>query len=352
MADVLVNARAAGRPRLSGVERWAGELSVRLPALRPDRYAVAHPPKALSLRAGQAWEQVALPLHARRSGVQTLLNPANLAPLAFAGNVVVVHDAAALVHPEWYSTAYAGWQRRMLPAIVRRARHVITVSQFSRDEIVVATGVDPARVTVVAGGVDERFGRADDAAGRRAADAFDLRRPFVLALGGVQARKNPGVLADVARAVADRADVVLAGAHRSLQGSVRVPDGVRSVGYVPEALLPGLYAAATVVVVASLHEGFGLPALEAMAAGTPVVASDRGALAETCGEAGVLVDPSRPADVAEAVRDVLDDDALQQRLRSAGRERAAEFDWARTAQAVDATVEICCCTAVRHPETA
>src|SRR3954452_1894603 len=88
LPEVLVNARAAARRQLSGVERWAVELSERLPALRPDAYEVARPPRALAYRAGQAWEQVALPVLARRRGARLVLSPANLAPLSFAGNVV------------------------------------------------------------------------------------------------------------------------------------------------------------------------------------------------------------------------------------------------------------------------
>ena len=113
---VAIDARAAARPELGGVERWARELSARLPALRPGGYAVLRPPRALAHRAGHAWEQAALPLRAAQLGVAALLCPANLAPLAFARNVVVIHDAAPLRHPGWYSRAYAAWQRRAAAA--------------------------------------------------------------------------------------------------------------------------------------------------------------------------------------------------------------------------------------------
>src|SRR5690606_37562623 len=102
----LINARAAIRPELGGVERWARELSARLPALDPHGYAVVRPPRALAHRAGHAWEQAALPALAARRRAPLLLNPANLAPLAFPRNVVVIHDAAALREPSWYSRLY------------------------------------------------------------------------------------------------------------------------------------------------------------------------------------------------------------------------------------------------------
>jgi hypothetical protein len=161
---VLVNARAAARRELGGVERWTRELVGALRALRPDRYAVARPPAALAHRAGHAWEQALLPLRARSAAA--LLGPANLAPVAFPRNVVVIHDAAPLRDPSWYSPSYVAYQRRMLPAIASRARAVITDSAFSRDELRELVGVD---AVVVPGGVEPRFTPAADPAPARAA---------------------------------------------------------------------------------------------------------------------------------------------------------------------------------------
>jgi glycosyltransferase involved in cell wall biosynthesis len=330
--EVLVNARAAARRQLSGVERWAVELSARLPAQRPGAYAVARPPRTLAYQAGQAWEQLALPLLARRAGAQLLLSPANVAPLAFAGNVVVVHDAVALTHPEWFSRAYAAWHRTLLPAVVRRARRVITVSAFSREEL--AAAVPGAEADVIPGGVDERFTPGADAAAARA--ALGLERPYVLCVSGESPRKNFAVLAAVARAI--DADVVTAGSRRAHHGAPSSPAGVRALGYVPDDLLPGLYAGAAAFVLPSRHEGFGLPCIEAMACGTPVVAAAAGALPETCGDAALLVDPGRGAEVAEAVASVLADAELAAGLRDRGSTRAAQFTWERTAREVDAVL--------------
>src|SRR4029077_11521687 len=120
---------AAARPELGGVERWARELSTRLPALAPGRYRVATPPSPSSSGAAHAWEQRVLPLQARRA--RWLLCPANLAPLAHPRTAVVLHDAAPLRDPSWYSPTYARAQRLLLPRIARRAKLVITVSEFA-----------------------------------------------------------------------------------------------------------------------------------------------------------------------------------------------------------------------------
>lgn len=337
MPEALINARAATRRQLSGVERWAVELEARLPAMRPAAYVVARPPGGFAYRAGQAWEQGLLPLRARRSGASVIVNPANLAPLAWPGNLVVVHDAVALSHPEWFSRAYVAWHRRMLPAVVRHAAQIVTVSAFSREEIAATTGVDPALIAVVAGGVDERFSPSADSA--RAGRPLGLSRPYVLTVGGEGLRKNLAVLARTAAMLKQRGiELVAAGSSRAHhRGESDVP-GVRWLGYVPESLLPALYAGARAFVLPSLHEGFGLPCLEAMACGVPVVASDRAALPETCAGAALLVDPRDGEAVAEAVSAAVGDESERARLSAAGLAHAAQRGWDRTAREVDALV--------------
>jgi glycosyltransferase involved in cell wall biosynthesis len=303
---VLVNARAAARPELGGVERWARELATRLPALRPDRYEVWAPRPRLVHRAGHAWEQLVLPARAARAGAELLLGPANLAPLAYANNVIVIHDVAALRHPEWYAPAYVAWQRALLPRLARRARGVITVSAFSRRELRELLGVE---ATVVPGGVREEFRPDADPAPARA--ALGLERPYVLTVASRTARKNLAALAETARRLGERGiELVAAGGDRPQFQNEPDVAGVRAVGRVDEALLPGLYAGAEAFVLPSVYEGFGLPVVEAMAAGVPVA-------------------------LAEAVEAALDRAA---ELRALGLRRAASFTWDATAHGVDTEI--------------
>lgn len=329
----LIDARAAARPELGGVERWARELAARLPRLRPGGYEVVAPRPRLVHRAGHAWEQLVLPVRARGAGA--LLCPANLAPaLAGRRTVLVLHDAAALRHPGWYAPAYVAWQRTLLPLLARRAARVITVSEFSRGELEELLGV--RRVTVVPGGVDPRFSPDADAAAARA--ALGLARPYVLCVASHTARKNLGALVPAADALAGKGvEVVVAGGHRPQFAREAGLGALRLLGHVDDALLPGLYAGAEAFALPSVYEGFGLTVLEAMASGTPVVAAAATALPETCGGAARLVAPEGEA-VAAALRELLADGAERARLRTAGLARAGEFTWERTARGVDAVV--------------
>lgn len=332
MRPIVINARAAARPQITGVERWAREMSQRLPELDPERYVVMRPPPALSKRPGQAWEQLLLPVAAARARAAAIYNPANLAPLAWRSNVVQIHDAVALRHPEWYSPAYVRWQRAVMPRIARRARLVITVSEFSRAELIEFLGVPGERIRVVPGGVDPRFSAAVDP--EPLLRRLGLTKPYVLAVGDRGPRKNLEALRPAIGLLRKEGiDLVVAGGGRGHQlGSAL--EGAVDVGYVPEEDLPALYAGARAFALPSLHEGFGLTVLEAMAAGVPVVASRRAALPEVVTGAGLLAEPDDWGLFGAAIVKAATDSQERARLREQGRQVAARYTWERAANAV------------------
>lgn len=327
---------------MTGVERFTAEVIRRLMVLGPERYVVAQPrPRARGRALAQGWEQFALPVQAARLGAALVFSPANLAPLAWPRNVVVMHDAAVLREPEAYSRAYRAWHAGLGLLCARRAVAVITVSQFSRTELIELAGLDPSRLSVIPGGVDARFtpeagtGAAGVAGAAGTARRLGLERPYVLTIATADRRKNVEKLAPVAAALAKEGiEMVWAGDQRPYFQAAAAASGVRSVGYVPEADLPGLYAGARAFVLPSRYEGFGLTCLEAMACGTPVVAANRAALPETCGGAALLVDPDDPDALTDAVVTAARGDAVRRQLRARGLRRAAEFSWDRTAARV------------------
>jgi glycosyltransferase involved in cell wall biosynthesis len=256
--------------------------------------------------------------------------------------VVTFHDAMLLKLEarELPTDAYPWFAmlgHRLSLAGIRRAARVITDSESSKRDLLRFTDCDPDRVHVVPLGVSDRF-RPPSTPGR--GSVGDGRRR-VLHVGHCGAYKNVEAILRVVEALGPRFGGRLmftkvggpfTDRQRALIARLGIEDRVEHLGAVPLDDLPRTYAGADLLLMPSLHEGFGLPVLEAMACGTPVVASNQGSLPEVVGDAGLCVDPTDTAAIAEAVATVLTDDAVRDRLRQRGLERARLFGWERTAR--------------------
>lgn len=298
------------------------------------------PPDRPPLRIG--WEQLILPVHARRARLDLLHGPVNVAPI-FAGcpTVVTVHDLAFLRLPGGLTSHRRRYLTAATRVSVRRARRVIAVSGSTKRDVVELLGVRPEHVAVIPLAADERFQPLDAAALARFRAEHGLDHPFILYVGTLEPRKNvPALLRAFAQIAGELPhELILVGAEGWLTAEIhatlatlRLGDRVRLTGYGDPATLPGWYGAADLFVYPSRFEGFGLPPLEAMACGTPVIVSNAASLPEVGGDAVLTVDPDEIDGLAAAIRRVLTDPALAADLRERGLARAATFSWDRTAR--------------------
>jgi glycosyltransferase involved in cell wall biosynthesis len=333
---LAVNARFLTQST-TGVQRFAAEVTRALSAtgaalrlLAPQDAPACFgdlPVEHVGMRAGQAWEQLDLP---RAAGDGMLLNLGNTAPLLRgARQAVVIHDAGVFDTPESYSLAFRTWYRALHLALPRRGARIITVSEFSRGRLAARLRLDPARIGVMPeGGEHVLRPQAETAVLER----HDLApRAYALAVGTRAAHKNLGALRDAAAllgargmvlAVAGAADGGVFSGAADAQGSA-----VRMLGRVTDAELRALYENALCLVFPSRYEGFGIPPLEAMWCGCPVLAARAGAVPEVCGDAALWFDAEGPATPAAALARLLDEPGLADALRTAGRARAQLYSW-------------------------
>jgi glycosyltransferase involved in cell wall biosynthesis len=289
---------------------------------------------------------VTLSAELRRRPVDVLHVQFTAPPLAPCPVVVTIHDLAFEHLPATFKRRSWMQLRLTVRRTARRAAQIITVSEYSKRDIVETYRVEPGRVTVTHEAAAARFRPvSDERELRRVRQLYGIEGDYILAVGSVQPRKN---LARLVRAYSDlrrrpgqaklpRLVVVgkLAWLYEETLRAVEecgVREDVTLTGYVPEGDLPALYSGALCFAYPSFFEGFGLPPLEAMRCGTPVVVGDRTSLPEVVGDAGLLVDPFDTAAMTAALARVVDDGELRRLMRARGLARAARFDWRETAR--------------------
>lgn len=296
-------------------------------------------------------EQVSLPITLARARVDLYHSPHYVVPRLPVGRfIVTIHDCIHLRFPQYLpSRAAIHYAKAMMSSAARRAERILTVSQASKEDILHYLHVPAGKVEVVYNALDERFAAApDEETIRRVRERFLLAGPFLLYTGNIKPHKNVDRVIEafsLLRQSSSEADLklLIIGDEISKYPNLRrlvhrhqLHQHVRFLGFVPDATLAVLYRLAAVFVFPSLYEGFGLPTLEAMAAGTPVVTSNVSSLPEVVGDAALLVDPMDPAAIAAAVRRVRHEPALRADLVQRGRERVKAFSWERSVARVRA----------------
>lgn len=290
------------------------------------------------------WTPVLLPIKAQQAGVDILHLPAHRAPLICPVPMVVTfHDLTLLRYPEAFNAWTRYYSRITFPMIVRRATRIIAVSESTKRDLVNLLAVPADKVTVVYEGPQAGLHPIEDPSViEQTLQEYRLRRPFILHVGTLEPRKNiPRLLRAyhylrVTRSLPHTLVLVgrLGWRYREIFDTItelRLSDEIRWLGYTPVDALARLYSAANVLVYPSLYEGFGLPVLEAMVCGCPVVTSNVSSLPEVVGDAGITIDPTDGNALAEALYHVVSDSGLAAEMRRRGLERAKLFTWEQTA---------------------
>ena len=293
-------------------------------------------------------EQLTIPLALRRERVTLFHAPHYvLPPLVPCRSVVTIHDCIHLMFPQYLPSRLAfDYARLSIRFASRRAVRVLTVSESSKRDILRFVNIPPEKIDVIYNAYDERFGiepKEEDVI--RVRERFQLHDEFVLYAGNVKPHKNLERLIEAFHLVRNRGldhlKLVLIGDDISRYAALRravhrhqLHQSVRFLGYLPEETLAVMYRLAAVFVFPSLYEGFGLPPLEAMASGTPVVTSSVSSLPEVAGDAALLVDPYDPGAIAEGIYQVLSDEQLRRQMRQRGLARARQFSWEKSVRRV------------------
>lgn len=289
------------------------------------------------------WEQMRLPVEIIRHKLDLFHSPANSVPvLQTVPFVLTLHDACVFAVDDPHD-GDQNYLRRILPLAARFVDGVVTVSEHSRNEIIRYVPALKNKIRVIYEGVDPVFRASTQEETRRAKTKFELKEDYILSVAATSPKKQTAevirVFSKLKSSVKEKFELVLTGNQypddrvwMEIAKDLGVQNRVRVLDYVPGEDLRSLYGGASVFLYLSIYEGFGLPVLEAMACGTPVIASDKTSLPEVVGDAGILVNPLDPAECAALMERVLADPDLLLELKRKGFERARLFSWKKTAE--------------------
>ena len=338
---VCINARFLTQ-RITGTQRYAIEISTHINKyllsneiffLSPKN--VLHSSLAAKLQvrtlgklSGHLWEQMELPIFLKKKDNPLLVNLLNTGPLFYKNQVLTVHDLAFLRYPHWFSRKFYYFYRFLIPKLSKISRKIITVSEFSKKEIVSLLGIPSSKIEVVYNAVSNKFKY----------DPHREKDDIILSVSSIDPRKNfIRLILAFKRLNLPQYKLLIVGSENKIFSNSEIRNLIKEVpnveftGYVSDDELVKLYQKAKLFVYPSLYEGFGLPPLEAMACGTPVIVSNTASLPEVCGDAAYYVNPYDEKDIARGLETVLKDERLQKELTQKGLERVRMFSWEKSA---------------------
>ncbi len=326
---------------MTGIQRFSYEIckalicrGTDLIILAPKKIRTEYRLKCRMIRFGIftsiLWEQIDLPIFLMKHKNPLLLNFGSPGPFFYPNRIVTVHDLSFIIHPAWFSKSYWLYYRLATPVVTRLSKKVITVSEFSKNEIIRLIGIPEEKITVIHNAVSGAFRKQQShGAGKQG--------KYIFSVASLDPRKNLASLVDAYKmaGIDKEIKLVLAGKtnpifNMDLPGEILT----HSVGYVPDDELSALYENATLFVYPSFYEGFGIPPLEAMSLGCPVILSDIPVFREIFGDAAHYVDPLDPTSICKGILLVLSDDPYRMELIRRGLERAKLYNWERSADKI------------------
>jgi glycosyltransferase involved in cell wall biosynthesis len=358
VVKIFINARFLSQP-ITGVQRYAIELVKSIDRMLEngdlDRKAISFTLltphgsfnelglkniqyKKIGFLSGHMWEQIELPVYTFGN---LLLNFCNTGPILKRQQVVTICDASVFAYPNGYSKSFRLWYQFLLPILGKVAGKIITISSFSKAELIRYCKIAPEKIIPILLGVESLSDSVTDTSFLATHGLNNA--PYVLAVSSMNPNKNFTGLASAITLLGDvKFKVVIAGgANSKVFGgrSASLPNFVTQVGYVSDDELKLLYKYAACFVYPSFYEGFGLPPLEAMAAGCPVIVSNAASLPEVCGDAALYCEPNNPSDIAEKIQRLMSDKSLRNELREKGFEHVKQFTWDKCAKETWAVIE-------------
>lgn len=321
---------------------FTGDTQANLPEWNQDNITVV----TSTLNEGEnirnhIWEQFTLPKLAKKYNIDILHSPANIAPLFYKGKSIIhIHDLCFVVNPQWYSFTFRTLYNFIIPKLARTATRVITNSNNSKNDLLQFCQLDADKVSLVYWAVDETF---QENLASRSKDIYE-KEDYILYVGSLEPRKNIATLIDSYEQLRAshpeiKTKLVLIGGENPLFADVRLKikkhkEDVIFKGFIDDKTLMHYYQSATVVAYPSLYEGFGLPPLEAMASGTPVITSLVSSIPEVVGDAAILVSPYGSEQLTEALYKVITNKSLQKEMIDKGLKQIEKFNWYRVARNV------------------
>lgn len=353
MPDVFINGRFLSQP-VSGVQRFAAEIikaidqlidrkqlperlgsanwTLLVPSNAEDRLSLKHIRIAkIGKRTGHAWDQIDLAM-AARSGV--LISLANSGPVLHRRHHIVLHDAQVFRHPEFFSRSY-GQFHRCLGRLYARTARIVTVSHFSQRELSDVLKIPVDDISVCSNSAEHLAGiPADDAIVHR---LNLLRGRYFLAIGSNKPNKNVELVTRAIKSLPGNYPLVIVGAANERvfgRSGAMVDESVIPTGHISDASMAALYGQATALIFPSLHEGFGVPPLEAMVFGCPVIVSDIAVLREVCGDAAEYCSPTDPEHLARLMRERIEKGPLSEAELAGQLRQRSRYTWTSSAQAL------------------